>query len=214
MVRKICSKLSNIQSGHLSELFENKNVILSQRQPKNVFWLLNWARFNTEINNFGQQNRLFECVNKRYKICSLCIVDGHSLIMSYNMRWELQSHVTCRSINIIYCVCVKRITLCNCLCCSSSPCSRFSASLVRNIGEFGAKKNILRTIEQPIQYRVLDSHLQSLKYMAVNRIRKNLSNFPFLSKRYRAITVCWSEKTHFKQFLNVFILYILTQIVW
>ena len=34
------------------------------------------------------------------------------------------------------CVCVKRITLCNCLC-SSSSC--FSASLIRNIGEFGAK---------------------------------------------------------------------------
>ena len=34
------------------------------------------------------------------------------------------------------CVCVKRITLCNCLC-SFSSC--FSASLIRNIGEFGAK---------------------------------------------------------------------------
>ena len=33
------------------------------------------------------------------------------------------------------CVCLKCITLCNCLC--SSSC--FSASLIRNIGEFGAK---------------------------------------------------------------------------
>ena len=33
------------------------------------------------------------------------------------------------------CVCVKRITLCNCLC--SSSC--FSAGLIWNIGEFGAK---------------------------------------------------------------------------
>ena len=36
----------------------------------------------------------------------------------------------------IFCVCMKRITLCNCLC-SSSPSSHFSASLIRNIGEFG-----------------------------------------------------------------------------
>ena len=36
-----------------------------------------------------------------------------------------------------YCVCVKRITHCNCLC-SSSPSSRFSASLIWNIREFGA----------------------------------------------------------------------------
>ena len=35
----------------------------------------------------------------------------------------------------IHCVCVKRITLCNCLC-SSSCC--FSASFIQNIGEFGA----------------------------------------------------------------------------
>ena len=35
-----------------------------------------------------------------------------------------------------FCVCVKRKTLCNCLC--SSSCD--SASLIQNIGEFGAKK--------------------------------------------------------------------------
>ena len=40
--------------------------------------------------------------------------------------------------NSTYCVCVKRITLCNCLCSSSSPSSRFSASLIRNIEKFGA----------------------------------------------------------------------------
>ena len=37
-----------------------------------------------------------------------------------------------------YCFCVKCVTLCNCLC--SSPFSRFSASLIQNIVEFGAKK--------------------------------------------------------------------------
>ena len=39
-----------------------------------------------------------------------------------------------------YCVCVKRITLCNCLCSSSpsSPSGDF-ASLMRNIEKFGAK---------------------------------------------------------------------------
>ena len=37
---------------------------------------------------------------------------------------------------IYYCVCVKRVTLCNCLC---SSCYCFSASFIGNIGEFGAK---------------------------------------------------------------------------
>ena len=79
-----------------------------------------------------------------------------------------------------YCVCVKRITLCNCLC---SRCCCFSASLIRNIGEFGAKI-ILQTMGQLIQYVVLEIHFWSLKYTVV-MIRKNLSNFPF--KRYEAI---------------------------
>ena len=52
VVRKIRSKLSNIQSRHLSEVFKNKNVILSQKQPKNLLRLLTRARFNTEINAF------------------------------------------------------------------------------------------------------------------------------------------------------------------
>ena len=39
---------------------------------------------------------------------------------------------------MFFCVGVKRIMLCDCLC-SSSPSSRFSASLICIIGEFGAK---------------------------------------------------------------------------
>ena len=39
---------------------------------------------------------------------------------------------------IYYCFCMKRIALCICMC-SFSP-SRFLASLIRNIGEFWAKK--------------------------------------------------------------------------
>ena len=102
MVTKIRSKLSNVQSRHLSEVFKNKNVIPSQKQPKNLLQLLARTRFNTEIYAFQQQNRLFKCIDKRWKICSLYIVEGHNFTMSNNMRWELRSHVTCRSVNIIY----------------------------------------------------------------------------------------------------------------
>ena len=78
-----------IKSGYLSEAFKNKNVIPSKKQPKKLLQLLNQARFNTDINNFGQQSRYFKCVDKRCKICSLYIVEGHSFVMSNNMRWEL-----------------------------------------------------------------------------------------------------------------------------
>ena len=43
-----------------------------------------------------------------------------------------------------YCVCVKRITLCNCLC-SSSSC--FYASLIWNIQEFGAKNYLAAAVQ-------------------------------------------------------------------
>ena len=102
MVWKICSKFSNIQSRHLSEVFKNKNVILSQKQSKNLLRLLTRGRFNTEINVFGKQNVLFKCIDKRCQICSLYSVEGHNFIILNNMRWELRSHVTCRSINIFY----------------------------------------------------------------------------------------------------------------
>ena len=69
MVKKICSKLSNIQSRHLSGVFKNEYVILSQKQPKNLLQLLKAARLTTEINAFRQQNGLFKCIDKRYKIC-------------------------------------------------------------------------------------------------------------------------------------------------
>ena len=54
VVRKIRSKLSNIQSRLVSELFKNKNVVISQKRPKNLLQLLTRAGFNTEINAFQQ----------------------------------------------------------------------------------------------------------------------------------------------------------------
>ena len=55
-------------------------------------------------------------------------------------RLKLDSHETVTTFmwntDMSFSVCAKRITLCNCLC-SSSCC--FSASVIRNIGEFGAK---------------------------------------------------------------------------
>ena len=50
----------------------------------------------------NNKNGLFKCIDKCCKICSLYIAEGHSFLMSNNMRWELGSHVTCRSINVIY----------------------------------------------------------------------------------------------------------------
>ena len=95
------SKFPNIQSRHLSEIFKNKNVILSHKQSKNLLGLLTGERFSTETNAFVQQNGLFKCSDIRFKfVYCILLKDTASLCQ---VTWDImQSHVTCRSINIIY----------------------------------------------------------------------------------------------------------------
>ena len=84
------------------------------------------------------------------------------------------------------CVCVKRITLCNCQCSSSlSSPSRFSRDFA-GISENSEQKIILQTTEQLIQFTVVEIQFRSLKYVTVIKIRKYLRNIPFLSKRQQA----------------------------
>ena len=156
-----------------------------------------------QLIEYNMRNIFFE------KSCTKCGEETISRPFSKNQNWiylwinSLTFYTIC-----FYCVCMQCKTFFSCL--HSSSCG--SASLIRNIGEFGAK-NILQTIEQLMQYMILEIQSWSLKYMFVIKIRKNLSNFPLLSKRYKAMTVCWRKKTP-QTVLNVCIKYILTQIVW
>ena len=54
-----------MQSDHLKNAFKNSNIILAQKQPKNLLRLSSKARFNTDINNFIQLKGLFKCTDKR-----------------------------------------------------------------------------------------------------------------------------------------------------
>ena len=92
---------------------------------------------------------------------------------------------------IYFCVCVKRITLCNCLCSSSSCC--FPASVIRILGN-SEQKNSLQTIEQLMQYTVLEIQFRSVKHTTVLRIRKNLETFHSYPSDNKARTVCWCKQ--------------------
>ena len=87
-----------------------------------------------------------------------------------------------------YCVCVERITLCNCLCSSSS--SHFSAGVIRNIGEFGATKYFTyhQTANKIHGFR--DSVPVLKIYDTIIRIRRNLSNLLFLPSDNKVRIVC------------------------
>ena len=84
------------------EWFRNINIILAEKQPKNLLRLLCKPRLNTDTNNFIQPKGLFICKKKRCKICSFYVNEDNSFIMSNNMGWEHRSHVTCRDINVAY----------------------------------------------------------------------------------------------------------------
>ena len=90
-----------------------------------------------------QSNGLVERQNRTIKNTLVKVLDQNLEHWPYVIDGVLFAHwVSCHAstnYSPFYCVCVKRIAFCNCLCSSpSSSRSRFSASLIRNIGEVGA----------------------------------------------------------------------------
>ena len=88
-----------------------------------------------------------------------------------------------------HCVYMKRITLCNCLY-YFSPSSGDSASIIRNMGAFGAK-NYFADNQTANTIHCFRDSVTVLKYAAAIRFRKN---FPFPSKGYKARTACWCKQ--------------------
>ena len=73
----------------------------------------------------------------------LCINHASNIICLFNLSGGRRDKNSCKKTSSFindcisfYCICVKPATLCNCLC---SSC--FSASVIRNIGEFRAKNS-------------------------------------------------------------------------
>ena len=126
------------------------------------------------------------------------------------MNAKIAVFVICVEAITYYCVCVKRKTLYNCLC-SSSSCD--SASLIRNTGEFGAKSYFT-------DYRTantINGFRDSSPVLKIHGCYQKTQRFEQRSIAIQVIQGTCSvlmKTTHFKQFSNAFILYILTRIVW
>ena len=112
-----------------------------------------------------------------------------------------------------YCVCVKRITLCNCLCSSSaSSPSRFSASAIRNIGEFGAKGYF--TDHQRVN--TIHYFTDSVPVLKIYNCYQDTQTFEQLSISTQAITrreQCVDVSNPLQTIFKYFKLYVITQIV-
>ena len=102
LVYNIRRKLNSVQSDYLKNIFKENEIILSQRQPKNLKRILTSAIFKNNLTFNFRPNGLFKCKNKRCKICALYINECTSFICSNNVTWEIRSNVTCRDVNVVY----------------------------------------------------------------------------------------------------------------
>ena len=69
-MKNIKRKIENTPSGFIKGIFQESNIFLSQRQPKNLLRLL----FNSSISRDPSLRKgIFKCNDKRCKICRLYI---------------------------------------------------------------------------------------------------------------------------------------------
>ena len=87
--------------------------------------------------------------------------------------------------------CVKRKILCNCLSSPSSSCD--SASLIRNIWEFG-KKIILQTIEQLIHFSFFPINWKFFEFILFQNKSQRRGIPQILLDKYSHLFICTSLK--------------------
>ena len=102
LVYNIRTKINSIRSDYLKNIFKEKEIILSQKQPKNLKSILTSAVFKNDLIMQQRPNGLYKCNNKRCKICTLYVNECTSFQCSNGIMWEIRSNITCRDVNIIY----------------------------------------------------------------------------------------------------------------
>ena len=99
IMKNIKRKIENTPSDHLKEIYQESNIFLSQRQPKNLLNLLT----NSAISrNPSLPPGIFKCKDLRCKICRLYITECSEFELSNKKIWNINTHITCHSRNVIY----------------------------------------------------------------------------------------------------------------
>ena len=93
--------LENCDDEKTRNSFKNKRVVLAHKQPPNLLRRLSNARF-INPNNKINKNGIFKCNNKLCKICKLYIQECSSFFTANNFEWQIKSHITCNSRNVLY----------------------------------------------------------------------------------------------------------------
>ena len=98
------SLLSNTRNSRINEVFNDCKIVTAYKQPPNLLRQLSRSRFSSANSVYERlAPGLFKCENKR---CELCrdgyIQECNSFLTANGKEWEIRSHITCNSTNVIY----------------------------------------------------------------------------------------------------------------
>ena len=99
IMKNIKRKMENTPSDYIKETFQESNVFLSQRQPKNLLRLLSTSSISKNPN---LPKGTFKCADKRCKICRLYLIECSEFQLANKKIWKIKSHINCHSRNVIY----------------------------------------------------------------------------------------------------------------
>ncbi len=88
--------------------FRNKKIVQAYRQPQNLLRMLTSAKFST--NTYVKENGIFHCNRSNCNICKDYLVECKSFAAENGFIWEIKSHITCHSMNVLY---FQRCNYCN-----------------------------------------------------------------------------------------------------
>ena len=93
--------LQNSRNDRVDFVFNDCNVVMALKQPPNLLRLLTNSKFISSPLS-PKENGLFKCSDKRCKLCRLYIQECDSFMTSKGIKWNIKSHITCNSDNILY----------------------------------------------------------------------------------------------------------------
>ena len=108
ITKNIRTLISNRQHGRLEDVLQNVSVVSAYRQPSNLRHLLCRAKYSDQDLQVRDTQAtvtqgLVTCSDKRCKLCHTGYINPcKSFTCSNNRTWEIKSHVTCNSTNVIY----------------------------------------------------------------------------------------------------------------
>ena len=103
MMKTIRSLLNNFTHNETKRKFENTKTVLALKQPRNIKSLLTSSKFSSQPRTSNKATPgIHSCNNSRCKLCKSYLQPVDSFTTANNTIWNIRSHITCHSKNIVY----------------------------------------------------------------------------------------------------------------